>query len=668
MSDIIDKEQLDGRKRVIIEKINPEIDGGRFPVKRIIGDELVVEADIFTDGHEIISALLLYRKENDANWSETPMEPLVNDRWRGCFTLNEVGRFRYTVIAWINKFQTWQQNLLKKVVAGQAVSVDFLEGVSLIEEAARHAKGIDTKTLLERAASLSSEDKSASMKARIASGKRLATLMYEHAERRFAVTYPQELIVIVDREKARFSAWYEMFPRSCASRPGEHGTFRDCEKMLPYIADMGFDVLYFPPIHPVGTTDRKGKNNSTEAGPDEPGTPWAIGSAEGGYKAIHPELGTLDDFRRLISNAGEYNIEIALDIAFQCSPDHPYVKEHPEWFHRRPDGTIQYAENPPKKYQDIYPLEFESEQWPSLWEELGDVIRFWIDQGVRIFRVDNPHTKPFSFWEWLIGNIKEEYPEVIFLAEAFTRPKVMYRLAKLGFSQSYTYFTWRNNKWELTEYMTELTQTGVKEFFRPNFWPNTPDMLSDYLRDGGRPGFMARLVLAATLSSNYGIYGPAFELCEDKRKDQESEEYLNSEKYELKHWDIKSPKSLKSFIATVNATRKSNPALQDTLNLCFHPTNNDNLICYSKKTPDGSNVVVTVVNLDCTVKQSGLVDLGLDELGLDKTEHYQVYDLLTDISYKWQGSRNYVELDPKKIPAHIFRIDQGTTIRAATKL
>jgi starch synthase (maltosyl-transferring) len=464
--------------------------------------------------------------------------------------------------------------------------------------------------------------------------------------------------VVVDREKARFSTWYEMFPRSCAPEPGQHGTFNDCQRHLPYIAEMGFDILYFPPIHPIGHTNRKGKNNVTTANPDAPGTPWAIGSEEGGHKAVHPELGTLEDFRRLMSKAREYGIEIALDLAFQCSPDHPYVKEHPEWFRWRPDGTVQYAENPPKKYQDIYPLDFETEHWQELWEELKSIAFFWIEQGVRIFRVDNPHTKPFTFWEWLITGVKSDYPDVIFLSEAFTRPRVMYRLAKLGFSQSYTYFTWRNVKWELAQYFNELTRTEVKEFFRPNLWPNTPDILSDYLRDGGRPAFMTRLVLAATLGANYGIYGPAFELCKNRRKDTASEEYLDSEKYELKHWEVANPDSLKDFIARVNRIRRENPALQADLNLHFYEVDNDQIICYSKCTEDRSNVILVVVNLDYRYRQSGWVNLSTEGLRLGSNEAYQVHDLLSDAVYRWQGARNYVELDPRKVPAHIFRVQR----------
>jgi starch synthase (maltosyl-transferring) len=649
----------ENRTRIVIEGVIPEIDGGRFPIKRIIGDKVVVEADIFADGHDVLSAVLLYRKEGDLNWNEVTMESLVNDRWRGSFVVTQLGRYLYTFVASIDRFKTWQEDMMKRVQAKQDVSVDFLIGAQLIEEASQRAGKHDASNMVKWAASLRSSRMSLSAKVKLALGNKLTKVMTKYMDRHCAVTYPKELIVVVDREKARFSTWYEMFPRSCISKLSHHGTFKDCEMRLPYISEMGFDVLYFPPIHPIGYTNRKGKNNTPTAKASDPGTPWAIGSEEGGHKAVHPQLGTLEDFRRFIYKAQEHGIEVALDLAFQCSPDHPYIKEHPEWFRRHPDGTVQYAENPPKKYQDIYPLDFETESWRELWEELKSVVLFWIEQGVRIFRVDNPHTKPFAFWEWLIGEVKADYPEAIFLSEAFTRPKIMYQLAKLGFTQSYTYFTWRNVKWELIQYFTELTQTDVREFFRPNLWPNTPDILSDYLRDGGRPAFMTRLVLAATLGANYGIYGPAFELWENHRKDKESEEYLDSEKYELKAWDINSPNSLKDFIALVNSIRRENPALHSDLSLYFHSVDNDQLICYSKRTEDFSNVILVVANLDYKYKQSGWVDLSLEELGLDNDWPYEVHDLLVDVTYGWQGSRNYVELDPGKIPAHIFRICQG---------
>ncbi len=645
-----------GQTRIVIEGVKPEIDNGRFPVKRIIGDQVVVEADILADGHDVLSAVLLYRKEDDQTWTEVPMEFLVNDRWCGTFVVNELGRYYYTLTARVDRFKTWQRDMVKRLATKQDVPVDFLIGAQLIKEASQHARKHDADNMRKWAESLRSNQIPRSTKSKLALDEKVMTIMAKYPSRQFVTTYPKELAVIADREKARFSTWYEMFPRSGTPESNRHGTFKNCETRLAYISEMGFDVLYFPPIHPIGLTNRKGKNNAPRAHSDDPGTPWAIGAQEGGHKAIHPQLGTLEDFRRFIDKAQEYGLEVALDLAFQCSPDHPYVKESPEWFRWRQDGTVQYAENPPKKYQDIYPLDFESENWQKLWEELRSVVLFWIEQGVRIFRVDNPHTKPFTFWEWLIGGVKREYPDVLFLSEAFTRPKIMYQLAKLGFTQSYTYFTWRNVKWELTQYFTELTQTDVRDFFHPNLWPNTPDILSDYLRDGGRPAFMTRLVLAATLGANYGIYGPAFELCENRRKDKESEEYLDSEKYELKRWDIKSPNSLKDFITRVNGIRRENPALQSDLNLRFHSVDNDQLICYSKRTEDSSNVILVVVNLDYQYTQSGWTDLTLEELGLDHDKPYKVHDLLADATYRWQGSRNYVELNPKKMPAHIFRI------------
>jgi starch synthase (maltosyl-transferring) len=477
-----------------------------------------------------------------------------------------------------------------------------------------------------------------------------------YPDRGTSATYEKTLAITVDRERARFSSWYEMFPRSCASEPGRHGTFRDCEQMLPYVAEMGFDVLYFPPIHPIGRTNRKGKNNSAEAEPGDVGSPWAIGSGEGGHKSVDPQLGTFDDFRALVSRAREHGLEIALDLALQCSPDHPWISEHPDWFRHRPDGSIQYAENPPKKYEDIVPLDFETSDWRALYRELLSVVLFWIDHGVRIFRVDNPHTKPYAFWEWMIGQVKSVHPEIIFLSESFTRPKVMYRLAKLGFTQSYTYFTWRQTAKEIRDYMTELTKTSVSEFFRPNLWPNTPDILPENLQIGGRSAFQLRLVLAATLGSNYGIYGPAFELCEDVPLEPGREEYLNSEKFETREWNREQAASLRWLIARVNEIRKENKALQSSHNLQFHPVTNDQLLAYSKHTDDKSNLILTVVNLDVNHVQSGYVDLPLSELNIETMRPFQVHDLLSGQRFLWSGPRNYVELDPKKIPAHVFRL------------
>ena len=643
--------------RVAIENVEPEIQGGRFPIKRIAGERVVVSADIFADGHDAVSAVLLFRRVGEPAWNETPMVEEVNDRWRGSFTVLELGQYEYTLQAWVDHFESWRRGFIKKIEAGQDVTVDAMIGADLVEHAARRAANGDAQKLNEYAAALRMRDVHAPADfMTIARDEHLVRLMTKHCDRSAASTYGKHLIVEVDRERAGFGAWYEMFPRSCSSEPGRHGTFQDCIRRLPYVAEMGFDVLYLPPIHPIGKTNRKGKNNNPVSSDDDIGSPWAIGSAEGGHKAIHPQLGTIEDFRRLVQAAKDAGLEIALDIAFQCAPDHPYLKEHPEWFRWRPDGSVQYAENPPKKYEDIYPLNFECSNWRELWEELKEVILFWVGQGVRIFRVDNPHTKPFEFWEWVIKEIKGQYPDVIFLAEAFTRPKVMYRLAKLGFTQSYTYFAWRNTKWELEQYFKELTQSEVREFFRPSLWPNTPDILTEYLQTGGRPAFIIRLILAATLGANYGIYGPAFELCENRPVRQGSEEYLYSEKYEIKYWDLDRPDSLKPLITRVNRIRRENPALARNDRLRFHSIHNNQIIAYSKTTEDLANMIVVVVNLDPHYTQSGWLELPLDYFGLDPHQTFQAHDLLTDERYLWQGPRNYVELNPHVMPAHILRI------------
>jgi starch synthase (maltosyl-transferring) len=645
----------DTRRRVIIEGVEPEIDSGRFPIKRSVGETVRVEADMAADSHDAIAGILLYRKEGKTAWKAVFMKPLVNDRWRGSFRVTAIDRYWYTLQAWVDRFRTWQRDFKKKAVAGQDVAVDLMIGSEFIKAAAGRAKGAEATTLKGWAELLIS-DKPVKEKIRLALDRNLALLVARHPDRTHATRYKKILPVTVEPMRARFSTWYEMFPRSCTDEPGRHGTFKDCEERLPYIAEMGFDVLYLPPIHPIGKTHRKGKNNAPQAGSDDPGSPWAIGSSEGGHRAVHPRLGNLDDLRRFVAKAEESGIAVALDLAFQCSVDHPYAKEHPEWFRRRPDGTIQYAENPPKKYEDIYPIDFESNRWQELWNELLDVVRFWIEQGIRIFRVDNPHTKPFAFWEWLIAEIKKDWPEVVFLAEAFTRPKVMYRLAKLGFTQSYTYFAWRNTKWELTQYFTELTETEVREFFQPNLWPNTPDILTEYLQMGGRPAFMIRLALAATLGASYGIYGPAFELCVDTAREPGSEEYLDSEKYEIKHWDLNRPESLKDFIARVNRIRRENPALHNDWSLRFHAIDNEQLICYSKHTEDFSNIVLTVVNLDPHHSHSGWIELPPAELNLDPRQAFQMHDLISGARYLWQGPRNYLELNPQIMPVHIFRL------------
>ncbi len=653
--------------RVAITNINPEVECGRFAIKRVVGDAVVVTADIFADGHDLLTSVLHYRKIHQDAWLESAMRELGNDRWGGQFTVTSAGIYEYTIEAWVDHFKSWRRDLAKRLEAGHDVTVDLLTGARWVEEAVERATGFpaDAAALSETARRIRSRDPEPGgapngqndlAAVRAALDPDVAALMEKYPDRRFSNTCDRPRIAVVDREKARFSAWYELFPRSCATSTGQHGTFKDCEARLPGVAAMGFDVLYLPPIHPIGHTHRKGKDSSPSAGPDDPGSPWAIGAKEGGHTSIHPSLGTEKDFAHLLAKAGEHGLEVALDLAYQCSPDHPWVAEHPEWFRHRADGSIQYAENPPKKYQDIYPLDFECDHWRALWDALRDIVFFWIERGIRIFRVDNPHTKPFAFWEWLIHDVRTSDPDVIFLAEAFTRPKVMQRLAKLGFTQSYTYFTWRNTKQELTEYFTGLTGTPMREYFRPNLWTNTPDILTEYLQYGGRPAFMIRLVLAATLGANYGIYGPAFELCESAPLAAGTEEYLHAEKFEIRRWDFDPSAGLNSFIAKVNGARRENPALQSDRNLRFHGTENDQLIAYTKSTDDRSNVVLAVVNLDPRNAQAGWVSLPLQELGLNSETSFQVHDLLTDVRYLWQGSRNYVRLDPQQVPAHLFRI------------
>ena len=646
----------EGRRRVVVEAVTPCVDGGRFPAKRCVGDSVVVEADIFLDGHEELRCLLLHRRRGDGAWTEVEMEALGNDRWQASFDVPQLGVYEYTLTAWPDKFRTWRHELPRWTAAGDVASA-MQVGARLLAEASRRARGADARALLDWNARLAAiEDP---MAQRIAAlDDELGALVARYPDRRNAVTAKPTLSVAVDPRLAGFSAWYEMFPRS-AGDGRTHGTFADVEAMLPYVAGMGFDVLYLPPIHPIGTTKRKGRNNALIAAPGEPGSPWAIGATEGGHKAIHPELGTDDDFRRLVQTARAQRIEIALDIAFQTSPDHPYVTAHPQWFGHRPDGTIRYAENPPKKYEDIYPFDFDSDDWRALWNELLSVFMHWIDMGVVVFRVDNPHTKPYAMWEWLIGEVKTRHPEVVFLAEAFTRPHPMHWLAKLGFSQSYTYFAWRNTKEELTEYFTELTQEPSRDYLRPNVWPNTPDILTEYLQSGLRAAFVTRIALAATLSANYGIYGPAFELMEHLPRAKGSEEYLDAENYEIKAWERDSADSLRPIIARLNAIRRTNAALHCNDRLHFHDIGNPELICYSKSTGDLGNVILTVVNLDPRHTQSGFTSLDLEALGLDDDAAFDVHDLLSDARYRWQGARNYVELRPQEMPAHVFLLEQA---------
>jgi starch synthase (maltosyl-transferring) len=644
----------EGRRRVVIEKLTPDIGDG-FAVKRTPGEQVIVEADIFTDGHDRVAAVLLFRAVGE-KWRETAMTPLVNDRWQASFTVDHVGRYEYTVEAWVDHFASWQHALHARVGAAQEdLHSEFLEGALLIRHSAARARGAARRWLLQTASALESP---ASIVERAERGlaSELTERMAAVPDRRFSTRVEPPRRVTVDRERARFSTWYEMFPRSAGPDPTRSATFREAAERLPEIAAMGFDVLYLPPIHPIGVTNRKGRGNTLVAQPGDPGSPWAIGAKEGGHTAVEPGLGTLDDFRWFREQAAAHGLEIALDLAYQASPDHPYTRQHPEWFRKRPDGSLKYAENPPKKYQDIYPFNFETEAWPELWREFRDVVLFWIAQGVRIFRVDNPHTKSFAFWQWMIADVQARDPGVIFLSEAFTRPKVMRRLAKLGFTQSYTYFTWRNTKAELEEYFTELTQSEMQEYFRPNLFANTPDILHAFLQRGGPPAFRIRLLLAATLGASYGIYS-GFELYENRPAAAGSEEYLESEKYQFRQWPWEQPNRLNHLIRTVNIIRHTQPAFQYNDTLQFHLTTSDDLIAYSKAAPGGGPRLLTVVSLNPLEPRDGWVCVSLPDDTVADDEIYSVRDLLTERAYAWRGPWNYVRLEPS-LPAHILHVDR----------
>jgi starch synthase (maltosyl-transferring) len=653
----------DHPRRVVIERVEPEIDGGRFPIKRCVGEQVQVSADIFADGQDLLAGVVRYRHcaagQPPGTWHEVPLTNMGNDRWTASFTAAGPGTCEYTIEAWIDPFATWLKGLLTKASAGQDVTSELLEGAELVHRTASASndssgptEADDRLRLLEFADTLRG---TLLQPARVAAARdpELRALMESQCDRSAATTYDRILIATVDPERARFGAWYEMFPRSCTTDPSRSGTFRDAEERLPDLADMGFDVVYLPPIHPIGRTGRKGRNNTLAAQPADPGSPWAIGSAAGGHIAVDPDLGTLDDFHRFVGLANRLELDVALDIAFQTSPDHPWVHEHPEWFKRRPDGSIKYAENPPKKYQDIYPFDFDSVDWRSLWTALRDVFLFWASHGVRMFRVDNPHTKPFAFWEWVIAEVKRDYPDAIFLSEAFTRPKVMRHLAKAGFGQSYTYFTWRNTPQELREYLIELTRSELREYMRPNFFANTPDILHEYLQSGGRPAFEVRLILAATLSASYGIYS-GFELCENVPLRPGSEEYVDSEKYQIKPRDWNAPGNIKELIARVNSIRRQHPALQHNTTLSFHETDNPAFLWFSKRDPVTSSRVFVVVNTDPHWMQHGWVQMPLWELGISSHADYVVEDLLDGAQYRWRGEWNYVRLDPALRVAHIL--------------
>lgn len=652
----------DGRQRAVIDAVLPSVDSGRFAAKCVAGEPFAVQANCFAEGHDVLRVMLQWRRDEDERVHEVPMTLKWNDEWHASFTPPTPGRYHYTVCAWVDTLSSWHHELERRVDP-QDIRIAARVGAAEITAAASRASAAnaaDARQLrewaqsLERGAADSALD-TAELKAR-ALDAALTQIAQRYPDRQHASTLAPGFPLVADRARARFSTWYELFPRSAGSEPGRHGTFADVQKQLPRIQRMGFDVLYFPPIHPIGREQRKGRNNALVTEEGDVGSPWAIGASEGGHKDILPALGTHEQFRELVQAARAHGMEVALDIAYQCAPDHPYVKQHPAWFKWRPDGTVQYAENPPKKYQDIYPFNFETEDWAAMWAELKSVLDHWIAQGVAVFRVDNPHTKAFPFWEWAITEVKRLHPEVIFLAEAFTRPKVMHRLAKLGFTQSYTYFTWRNSKEELTEYFTELSTAPGLDYFRPNVWPNTPDILHESLQNGSPAQFKARLVLAATLSASYGIYGPAYELLEHLPRHAGSEEYLDSEKYQLRTWQLDAPHSLEGFIAHINAIRHAHPALQRNDTLEFLDIDNDQLLAYLKRSADGKDVIVTVVNLDPWNTQIGWLQLPPGLIGVGAEEPFQMHDLLGGPRFRWQGERHYIELNPWEAPAHVMQL------------
>jgi starch synthase (maltosyl-transferring) len=650
--------------RIVIEHVSPAVDGGLFPAKTSVGDVVPIEADVFTDGHDLPAARVLLRHD-DADWQDQAMVPLGNDHWRADVPILEAGTFRFRVESWIDTWTTWRSDLQKRLSAGQDVAAELQEGAALVGSAVRRARAsgaTDDAEQLQRAVVVI-RGKDIDTASALALSDDLHALMTAHPDRRRGAAASPEFVLVAARERARHGAWYELFPRSASPDPARHGTLRDVATLVPDIAELGFDVLYLPPIHPIGETNRKGPNNAMAARADDPGSPWAIGSEAGGHTAIHPELGTFDDFEHLVAELKRHEMELALDLAFQCSPDHPWVEQHPGWFRHRTDGTIRFAENPPKRYEDIYPIDFETKDREGLWHALLDVVLFWIERGVAIFRVDNPHTKPFAFWGWLLAEVKDDHPDVLFLSEAFTRPRVMERLAKIGFDQSYTYFAWRRSKDELTQYLAELTQTPVRDFLRPNLWPNTPDILTDQLQEGGPPAFRLRYLLAATLGASYGIYGPAFEHMEDEPREAGSEEYRDSEKYQ-RRTRVPAATGMRELIARVNLIRRDRPALQHDRTLRFHPTDSDQLLAFSKTLPDGGDPVVVIVNLDPIHPQSGWIDLRMPELGMAWDAPFEARDLLGGESFSWTGARNFVELHPGHQPGHVLAIEPAGSRRS----
>ncbi|MEO7037627.1 MAG: alpha-1,4-glucan--maltose-1-phosphate maltosyltransferase [Polyangiaceae bacterium] len=642
--------------QLVIENVSPQLDNGRYPIKRVIGSVIEVSADIFKDGHDLIAARILYRRSGEATSRVAPFSyRFDSDRWHGSFKADQIGLWQYDVEAWPDRFGTWRSDLGKRLNAGQDVRPELLEGASLLARMAEKLSGPAQRLVSDAAKRLATPTLALDERLKVAFAEDVFELVRAPLFADEASRLDRPLELYVDRAEACFSAWYELFPRSQGTDPKKHGTFADTTKRLPEIAALGFDVIYLPPIHPIGVTHRKGRNNSPNCLPGDVGSPWAIGGKEGGHTAVHPELGSLADFDVLVASARDFGLEIALDFALQCSPDHPWVKEHPEWFFIRPDGSIRYAENPPKKYEDIYPINFWCKDRQGLWNACRDAVLFWIARGVKIFRVDNPHTKPLSFWEWLIRDVQATHPEAIFLSESFTRPKRMKSLGKLGFTQSYTYFTWKNTAWEIREYMNELTRSEMADYYRPNFFANTPDILHEFLQTGGRPAFRLRLLLAATLSPTYGIYS-GYELCEHLPVHQGSEEYLDSEKYEIRVRDWNAPGNIKQDISRLNRIRREQPALHELTNLSFLNTDYDAILAY-KKSAYGNDLIV-VVNLDPHAMHETMVEVPIEELGIGPNEPYEMADLLTGARYAWRGAKNYVRLDPTERVGHVFKMSR----------
>ncbi|TAE67643.1 MAG: alpha-1,4-glucan--maltose-1-phosphate maltosyltransferase [Bacteroidetes bacterium] len=643
------------QSRVIIENVSPEIDGGRHFIKRIVGQPVNIQCVMLADGHEVLAGEISFKHEKEKNWKSSPIGLLQNDIWAGGFRVEKQGFYDYKIVGWVDAPLTWQHNIERKIKDNQHVNVELLDGLQYLTPLLKQVTKPEAK-YLEKVIALFQSENDYKDAINEALSYQLESIFKTYPQKTFATTYDKKLRVYVDRQKAMFSSWYEFFPRSASKQIGKHGTFKDCEELMPRVAELGFDVVYFPPIHPIGIDHRKGKNNATTALPDDVGSPWAIGGTEGGHTDIHPQLGTLEDFKSLIKVAAEHNIELAMDYALQCSPNHPYVKKYPQWFKWRPDGTVQYAENPPKKYQDILPINFETEDWKNLWDELLSILMYWCNVGIKIFRVDNPHTKSFYFWEWAINEVKKKYPDTLFLAEAFTRPHVMHSLAKMGFSQSYTYYTWRNTKAELIQYMQEISNDIGNQYFRPNFWPNTPDINPYILQNGNQSLYMSRYFMAATLSSNYGMYGPVYEFIIHEPM-QGKEEYYYSEKYEIKTWDWNYRNRMTDLIKRVNQIRKENPALQLTYNFINAPVQDEYIIAYLKQDESKTNNILCVVNMDPYNRRGANLQMPLSALGVPEGYPLLMHDLITGAKYIWTKEWNYVELSPE-LPFHLFRIER----------